>query len=60
MAPQDQASVHLQRIEDSELRRMWRLINAFEKVRQGVLQKKEIKNKTIKAAMYMKTNKYRT
>ena len=59
MAPQDQASVHLQRIEDSELRRMWRLINAFEKVRQGVLQKKEIKNKSIKAAICMKTKESR-
>ena len=57
MAPQDQASVHLQRVEDSELRRMWRLINAFEKVRQGGLRKKEIKNKPIKATMCMKTNK---
>jgi hypothetical protein len=43
MAPGAEASMHLQRIEDSELRRMWRLINAFEKVRQGVLRKKEIK-----------------
>jgi hypothetical protein len=41
MAPADQTSMHLQRMEDSSLRRLWRLINAFEKVRQGVLQKKE-------------------
>ncbi|HMD83630.1 MAG TPA: hypothetical protein VKO18_02885 [Terriglobia bacterium] len=41
MAPADQTSVHLQKMEDFSLRRLWRLINAFEKVRQGVLQKKE-------------------
>ena len=40
MAPEDQSSVLLQRMEDSSLRRLWRLINAFGKVRQGVLQKK--------------------
>ncbi len=45
MAPQDQSSVHLQRMEDASLRRLWRLINAFEKVRQGVLQKKENKSR---------------
>lgn len=43
MAPEDQNSVHLQRLQDSCLQRMWRLINAFGKVRQGILQKKEIK-----------------
>jgi len=55
--PEHQQSAHLQSMEDSYLRRMWRLINALEKVRQGVLQKKEIKKDAIKAAMYMKTNK---
>jgi hypothetical protein len=43
MAPEDKHSAHLQRLEDSYLRRMWRLINAFGKVRQGVLQKKDVK-----------------
>ncbi|MDR3676029.1 MAG: hypothetical protein P4N24_11115 [Acidobacteriota bacterium] len=43
MAPNDHHSVHLQRLEDSSLRRMWRLINAFGKVRQGILQKKMLK-----------------
>lgn len=43
MAPQDQASVLLQRMEDSCLRRLWRLINAFGKVRQGILEKKDVK-----------------
>ena len=43
MAPDDHQSAHLQRLEDSCLRRMWRLINAFGKVRQGILQKKDVK-----------------
>ena len=43
MAPDDKHSAHLQRMEDSYLRRMWRLINAFGKVRQGILQKKMLK-----------------
>ena len=34
MAPQDHQSAHLQGLEDSCLRWMWRLINAFGKVRQ--------------------------
>jgi hypothetical protein len=43
MAPEDKQSAHLQRMEDSYLRRMWRLINAFGKVRQGVLEKKDVR-----------------
>jgi hypothetical protein len=43
MAPEDEKSVHLQRLEDSNLRRLWRLINAFGKVRQGALEKKDVK-----------------
>ena len=48
MAPEDDKSVHLQRLEDSNLRRLWRLINAFGKVRQGALEKKDVKNKRTK------------
>ena len=44
MAPEDRQSVNLQRSEDSCLRRMWRLINAFGKVRQGILENKKINN----------------
>jgi len=40
MAPEDRTSAHLQRLEDSYLRRMWRLANTLAKVRQGILQKK--------------------
>jgi hypothetical protein len=43
MAPEDQKSVHLQRLEDANLRRLWRLINALGKVRQGALEKKDVK-----------------
>jgi len=44
MAPRDHQSAHLQALEDSCLRRMWRLINAFGKVRQGILENKKINN----------------
>ncbi len=40
MVPEDRQSVHLQRLEDSDLRQMWRHINAFGKVRQGMLENK--------------------
>ena len=43
MAPEDQKSMHLQRLEDSNVHRRWRLINALGKVRQGVLEKKDVK-----------------
>ena len=43
MAPEDQKSMHLQRLEDSSVRRLCRLINAFGKVRQGALEKKDVK-----------------
>ena len=43
MAPKDENAMLMQRVEDSSLRRMWRLINAFRKVRQGILQNKNIK-----------------
>jgi len=43
MAPEaDQQSAHLQSLGDSSLRRMWRLINAFGKIREGILQNKKI------------------
>jgi len=54
MAPDDERSTHLQRMEDLYLRRLWRLINAFEKVRQGGLHG-GIKNIASKATKSMKT-----
>ena len=40
IAPRDHQSACLQGLEDPCLRSMWRLINAFGKVWQGILQKK--------------------
>jgi hypothetical protein len=37
-----------------------RFINAFGMVRQGELEKRDFKNNTFKAGMYMKTNKPRS
>lgn len=37
MAPDGDKSEQVQKMEDLYLRRLWRLINAFEKVRQGGL-----------------------
>ena len=42
-APEDQKSMYLQRLEDSNFRWLWRLINALGKVRQGALEKKDVK-----------------
>ncbi len=44
MATEDHKGVLLQRMEDSHLRRLWRLTNTLAKVRQGVLQKKDVKS----------------
>ena len=44
MATDDPRGVLLQKIEDSHLRRLWRLTNTFAKVRQGVLHKKDVKS----------------
>jgi hypothetical protein len=43
MAPEDPKSLHLQRLEDANLHRLWRLINVLGKVRQGPLEKKNVK-----------------
>jgi hypothetical protein len=40
MARENHQSAHPQSLEDFCLCRMWRLINAFGKIRQGILQKK--------------------
>jgi hypothetical protein len=44
MAPVEQNSLLLQRMEDSNLRRLWRLTNTLMKVRQGGLTPKDVKN----------------
>jgi hypothetical protein len=43
MAPEDQKSMHLQRLEDSNVRRLWCLIGALGKVRQGARENKDVK-----------------
>jgi hypothetical protein len=43
-APQDDNAVVLQRMEDSNLRRLWCLTNTLMKVRQGELTPKDVKN----------------
>ena len=43
MAREDQKSMHLQRLEDSNVHRLLRLNNAFGKVRLGALEKKDVK-----------------
>ena len=40
MAPNDPSALLAQKLEDSSLRRIWRLTNAFQKVRTGALHKK--------------------
>jgi hypothetical protein len=47
-------------MKDSDFLRMCRLINAFGKVRRGILQKKDVDKNAFEAGMYMKTNKYMT
>ena len=44
MASGDDDALHLQRMEDSSLRRLWRLTNTLMKVRQGGLNLKDVKN----------------
>jgi len=43
MASGDQKSMHLQRLQHSNVRRLWRLIVALGKARRGALKKKNIK-----------------
>ena len=35
--------MHLQRLEDANFRPLWRLTNALGRVRQGALEKKDVK-----------------
>ena len=44
MATENHKGVLLQRMEDSHLRRLWRLTYTLAKVRQGILQKKDVKS----------------
>jgi hypothetical protein len=44
MAPNDENAMVMQRMEDSSLRQLWRLINVLFKVRNGALTHKDVKN----------------
>ena len=44
MAPQDENALLMQRMEDSNLRQLWRLTNTLIKVRNGALTHKDVKN----------------
>ena len=44
IAPQDEQSMLMQRMEDSSLRKLWRLTNMLVKVRNGALAHKDVKN----------------
>ena len=44
MAPDSESSIFVQRMEDANLRRFWRLTNTLAKVRQGVFNPKDVKN----------------
>ena len=52
MAPAEVNSMFLQRMEDSNLRRLWRLTNTLMKVRQGGLRQKDVKNAGRSGDMY--------
>ena len=43
MAPQDEKSLLMQRMEDSGLRQLWRLTNVLFKIRNGALKQKDVK-----------------
>ena len=44
MAPKDENALLMQRMEDSNLRQLWRLTNVLFKVRNGALSHKNVKN----------------
>jgi hypothetical protein len=44
LAPQDERALLMQRMEDSNLRQLWRLTNVLFKVRDGALTRRDIKN----------------
>jgi hypothetical protein len=44
LAPQDERALLMQRMEDSNLRQLWRLTNVMFKVRNGALTRRDVKN----------------
>jgi hypothetical protein len=52
VAPHDEKSLHMQRAEDSNLRRLGRLIDMLFKVRNGALRARDDKNGTTSGDVY--------
>jgi hypothetical protein len=52
MAPQDERSLLMQRMEDSNLRRLWRLTNILFRVRNGPLTVRDVKNEGTSGDVY--------
>jgi hypothetical protein len=58
MAPRDQNALLMQRMEDSNLRQLWRLTNTLIKVRKGALTKKDVKNEDRSDYVYENKGEY--
>jgi len=54
-APQDEKSLLMQRMEDSNLRQLWRLTNVLFKVRNGALTRRDVKNEDCSGDVYENT-----
>jgi hypothetical protein len=52
VAPQDGKSLLMQRMEDSSLRQLWRLMNMLFRVRNGGLTLRDVKNETTTGDVY--------
>ena len=55
VAPRDDKSLLMQRMEDSSLRQLWRLTNMLFKVRNGALTPKDVKNEGTSGDVYENT-----
>jgi hypothetical protein len=52
VAPQDQNALLMQRMEDSNLRQLWRLTNVLFKLRNGALAQRDVKNEGTSGDVY--------
>ena len=55
LAPQDERALLMQRMEDSNLRQLWRLTNVLFKVRNGALTRRNVKNEDRSDYVYENT-----
>ncbi len=56
MAPQDEKSLLMQRMEDSNLRQLWRITNILVKVRNGALSPRDVKNEATSGDVHENTS----